>query len=190
MTCGRKRLTPKNDSNNVFFKIRRIFADKQISLSLTLGNRAEPDSGQAVSTEKQIAMTIKQLSVFIENKTGRVNEVTRILADNKINMSAFSLVESAEFGILRLIVSDVEKAREVLKAAHFGVSTTDVIQIVCPNAPGAMHRVLEVLAREEVFIEYMYAFSQGEQAQVVIRPTDVVRASEILRSFDYGCAEK
>ena len=125
-------------------------------------------------------MIIKQLSVFIENKTGRINEVTRILEENGINMSAFSLAESADFGILRMIVSDVEKAKQALKAAHFGVSVTEVLCIECPNVPGAMHRVLEVLARENVFIEYMYAFSEGKTADVVIRPTDVERAAELL----------
>lgn len=134
-------------------------------------------------------MTIKQLSVFIENKTGRVNEVTRILSENGVNMTAFCLVESADFGILRMIVSDIEAAQKALKAAHFGVSVTDVLCIVCPNVPGAMHRVLEVLAKEEVFIEYMYAFSQGDSANVVIRPTDIARASAILKSFDYGRAK-
>ncbi len=132
--------------------------------------------------------TIKQLSVFIENRTGRINEVTRILEDSGINMSAFSLAESADFGILRMIVSDVEGARTALKNAHFGVSTTDVLSITCPNVPGAMHRVLEVLAREQVFIEYMYAFSEGQVANVIIRPTDVERAAQILGSLDLGCA--
>jgi hypothetical protein len=131
-------------------------------------------------------MTIKQLSVFIENKTGRINEVTRILAERGINMSAFSLAETADFGILRMIVSDVEQAERALKEARFGVSTTEVIRIVCPNVPGAMHRVLEVLAREQVFIEYMYAFSEGETADVIIRPTDVSRAAGILNAFDHG----
>ncbi len=126
--------------------------------------------------------TIKQLSVFIENRTGRINEVTRILEDSGINMSAFSLAESADFGILRMIVSDVEGARAALKQAHFGVSTTDVLAISCPNRPGAMHRVLEVLARENVFIEYMYAFAEGDVANVIIRPTDVSKAAELLLS--------
>jgi hypothetical protein len=129
--------------------------------------------------------TIKQLSVFIENRTGRINEVTRILEAQGINMSAFSLAESADFGILRMIVSDVERAGKALKEAHFGVSTNEVLQIVCPNTPGAMHRVLEVLARESVFIEYMYAFSEGEVANVVIRPTDVERAAELLAEGEW-----
>ena len=127
--------------------------------------------------------TIKQLSVFIENRTGRINEVTRILEENGINMSAFSLAESADFGILRMIVSDVEGAREALKKAHFGVSTNDVLLITCPNVPGAMHGVLEILARQNVFIEYMYAFSEGQTANVVIRPTDVARAAELLAAL-------
>ncbi len=126
--------------------------------------------------------TIKQLSVFIENRTGRINEVTRILEESGINMSAFSLAESADFGILRMIVSDVEGARMALKEAHFGVSTNDVLCITCPNRPGAMHRVLEVLARENVFIEYMYAFSEGEVANVVIRPTDIDLAAKLLNN--------
>ncbi len=129
--------------------------------------------------------TIKQLSVFIENRTGRINEVTRILEDSGINMSAFSLAESADFGILRMIVSDVEGAQRALKEARFGVSVTEVLSITCPNVPGAMHRVLEVLAREQIFIEYMYAFSEGEVANVIIRPTDVARAEEILRKHGF-----
>ncbi len=124
--------------------------------------------------------TIKQLSVFIENRTGRINDVTRILEESGINMSAFSLAESADFGILRMIVSDVEGAQKALKEAHFGVSTTDVLRITCPNEPGALHRILEVLARESVFIAYMYAFAEGASANVIIRPTDVERAAELL----------
>ena len=104
-------------------------------------------------------------------------------------MSAFSLAENAEFGILRMIVSDIDQAKKALKEAHFGVSVTDVLSIVCPNQPGAMNNVLEVLAKEEVFIEYMYAFSEGNTANVIIRPTDVQRAQQILKSFDYGCVK-
>ena len=125
-------------------------------------------------------MTIKQLSVFVENKTGRINEVARILADHGINMTAFSLAESADFGILRMIVSDVERAEQVLRGARFGVNTTDVVCFCCRNVPGALATVLEHLAKEDVFIEYMYAFSQGETAHVVIRPTDILRCVEVL----------
>ena len=129
-------------------------------------------------------MTIKQLSVFIENKTGRINDVTRILGQNGENMTAFSLAESADFGILRMIVSDVDLAMRVLKEAHFGVTVTDVVCFSCPNTPGSLSTVLEYLAKEDIFIEYMYAFSEGDTANVVIRPTDVKRCLEILTSYN------
>ena len=126
-------------------------------------------------------MTIKQLSVFLENKTGRINDVVRTLGKNDINMHAFSMAETADFGILRLIVSDVEKAVEVLRAQDFAVMSTDVVCLSCANVPGSLAEVLECLAAENVFIEYMYAFSEGEQASVVIRPNDIDQAIEILK---------
>lgn len=129
-------------------------------------------------------MKIKQLSVFIENKTGRINEVAQILGSNGINMTAFSLAESLEFGILRLIVSDVDKAVVVLKEAHFGVSIADVICLSCPNSPGALSSILSHLEKENIFIEYMYAFSQGDTANIVIRPTDIDRCIEVLGNCD------
>lgn len=125
-------------------------------------------------------MTIKQLSVFLENKTGRINEVARILAREGINLHAFSLADTADFGILRMIVSDVDRAREVLREAHFGVKVTDVVCLHCSNTPGALSAILDVLAKADVFIEYMYAFSEGESARIVIRPTDVTKCIEIL----------
>ena len=81
-------------------------------------------------------MTIKQLSVFLENKTGRINEVARILGQQGVNMHAFSLAETADFGILRMIVSDVEKAKKSLSEAHFAVQLTEVVCFSCPNRPG------------------------------------------------------
>ena len=126
-------------------------------------------------------MKIKQLSVFVENKTGRINEVAQILGRHGVNMTAFSLADNADFGILRMIVSDVERAEQVLREAHFGVSVTEVVCISCNNVPGALSEVLDGLAKEQVFIEYMYAFSEGETARVVIRPTDVDRCIEILQ---------
>lgn len=125
-------------------------------------------------------MVIKQLSIFLENRTGRINEVARILAENGINMQAFSMAETAEFGILRLIVPDVEKAAEVLRAADFAVMVTDVLCLNCPNTPGALSAVLEKLASNNVFIEYMYAFSDGDAANVIIRPDNIDDAVRIL----------
>lgn len=125
-------------------------------------------------------MVIRQLSIFLENRTGRINEVAGILGENGINMQAFSMAETADFGLLRLIVPDVDKAVEVLRAASFAVMVTDVLCISCPNTPGAMSAILERLASNNIFIEYMYAFSDGESANVVIRPDNVEAAAQIL----------
>ena len=127
-------------------------------------------------------MTIKQLSVFLENKTGRINEVVRTLGANDINMHAFSMAETADFGILRLIVSDVDKAVEVLRAHDFAVMSTDVVCLSCANTPGSLAVILEYLAQEQIFIEYMYAFAQNERANVVIKPNDLKHCLEVLQA--------
>ena len=125
-------------------------------------------------------MVTRQLSIFLENKTGRINEVARILGDNGINMQAFSMAETADFGLLRLIVPDVDKAVEVLRGASFAVMVTDVLCLNCTNTPGSLSAVLEKLASNNVFIEYMYAFSDGESANVIIRPDDIQTAMRVL----------
>ena len=126
-------------------------------------------------------MTIKQLSVFLENKTGRINDVTRILGKHGINMHAFSMAETTDFGILRLIVSEVEKAVEILREANFAVMLTDVVCIKCNNSAGALSTILEQLSEKDIFIEYMYAFADGEQANIVIRPNDIDKCVNILK---------
>lgn len=125
-------------------------------------------------------MTIKQLSVFLENKTGRINEVTKILARHSINMQAFSMAETTDFGILRLIVSEVDRAVEILREANFAVMLTDVVCLRCDNVAGSLSVILEQLAETQIFIEYMYAFAEGEQANVIIRPNDITRCVEVL----------
>jgi len=125
-------------------------------------------------------MITRQLSIFLENKTGRINEVARILGENGINMQAFSMAETADFGLLRLIVPDVDKAVEVLRNESFAVMVTDVLCLKCSNTPGSLSSVLETLAANNIFIEYMYAFSDGESANVVIRPDDVQAAVKLL----------
>lgn len=125
-------------------------------------------------------MTIKQLSVFLENKTGRINEVTKILGKHGINMHAFSMAETTDFGILRLIVSEVDKAVEILREENFAVILTDVVCISCPNVAGSLSTILEHLAGKEIFIEYMYAFAEGDKANVVIRPNDIEKCIQVL----------
>ncbi len=126
-------------------------------------------------------MTVKQLSVFLENKTGRINQVVGILAKAGVNLSAFSIAENIDFGIMRIIVSDVEKAVAALKEGNFAVSLTDVVCLRLPNTAGSLHPVLELLEKEDVFIEYMYAFSEGQTASVVIRPTNLEKCVEIFK---------
>ena len=128
-------------------------------------------------------MTIKQLSVFLENKIGRINDVTKILSLHGINMHAFSMAETPDFGILRLIVSDVDKAAEILRNADFAVMLTDVIHLHCPNRAGALGKILDYLAAAEVGIEYMYAFAEGDMANIVVRPTNIERCLDALRDF-------
>ena len=135
-------------------------------------------------------MTIKQLSVFLENKTGRINEVTKILGKAGISMQAFSMAETTEFGILRLIVAEVDKAVEVLREANFAVMLTDVVCISCTNEAGALSTILDKLSQKDIFIEYMYAFAQGDKANIVIRPSDIERCTEVLKSCQCNVVKK
>ena len=128
-------------------------------------------------------MITKQVSVFLENKSGRLNEVTQILGDSGINISAFTIADTSDFGILRLIVSDPEKACEVLKQNLFSVKTTDVVLAKTPNKPGSLSKLLKVLSEGGSFIEYMYAFSmEQDSATIVIRPTSIKKCMEILQN--------
>ncbi|MBR2369572.1 MAG: ACT domain-containing protein [Paludibacteraceae bacterium] len=127
-------------------------------------------------------MTTLQLSVFLENKTGRLNDVAKVLAEAGINMTAFSVADNSDFGILRVLVSDPEKAKEVLKEKGFAVKLTNVLALRIGNSAGTLYGILDKLAESKVYIEYMYAFSEGEQASVVIRPNDIDQAIEILKA--------
>ena len=126
-------------------------------------------------------MVAKQLSIFLENKSGRLTEVTEVLAKENINLSALCIAENADFGILRGIVSDPDKAYKALKDNHFAVNITDVVGISCPNVPGALAKVLRFLSAEGVFIEYMYSFANNYVANVVIRPSNMDKCIEVLK---------
>ena len=107
-------------------------------------------------------MSVKQISVFLENRPGTLNEMTKILADNKIDMRALSVSETKDFGIARLIVNDVYEASNILKEGGFVSSLTPVIGVMIPDEPGGLDRVLQVFTAEKINIEYMYAFLGGE----------------------------
>jgi len=127
-------------------------------------------------------MRAKQVSVFLENKLGRLHEVAHILGDAAINISAFTVADTSDFGVVRLIVSDPDKACAVLKENHFSVRSTDVVLVNSPNSPGALSFLLQILNQEEIFIEYLYAFSMNDDHAVfVIRPTDIDKCVERLQ---------
>jgi hypothetical protein len=125
---------------------------------------------------------MRQLSIFLENKLGRINEVTKILAQHDINIYAFSMTEGVDFGILRLIVTDVDKAIKALRKENLAVMLTDVICISCSDKAGALSEILDYLVEEDIFIEYMYAFSHEHNARIVIRPSNLERCLELLKA--------
>jgi hypothetical protein len=128
-------------------------------------------------------MIIKQLTVFLENKTGRLNEVSQLLGNSGINMSAMSLADTSEFGILRMMVSEPEKALNILKDAEFSARLTDVVCLNSPNEPGALARALDILSGEGVFIEYLYAYSMDNQsANIVLKPDNIQKCIEVLQA--------
>lgn len=129
-------------------------------------------------------MLVKQISIFIENKSGRLAEVTRTLGDNDIDISALSIADTTDFGILRLIVNDPERAERILKENGYTVSCTSVIAIGIPDRPGGLANALEILREESIGIEYMYAFvgKTENEALVILRVEDPARATEALKA--------
>lgn len=112
-------------------------------------------------------MLIKQLSVFIENRAGRLEQVTEMLKENGINITSLSLADTSEYGMLRLIVSDPTKGKSVLKEAGFSAMLTDVIAVKLPHKIGMLHELLKTL--EAVNIEYMYALATNENAAMILK---------------------
>ena len=129
-------------------------------------------------------MYITQLSVFVENKFGRLSEVLNELSDNNINIRALSMAETSEFGILRMIVDDTEKASKVLKESGVIVKTSPVISIALDDTPGCLAKIVEKLKNGGVAIEYTYAFLGKEEnsAHVVLRVDNTELAEEILKA--------
>ncbi|MBR0079522.1 MAG: acetolactate synthase [Synergistaceae bacterium] len=130
-------------------------------------------------------MSVKQISVFLENKPGCLHEMTKVLADAKIDLRGLSLAETSEFGIVRLIVDDVLGTATVLKDAGFVSSLTDVIAVEVLNVPGGLNKVLEILHGEKINIEYMYAIlgnKTSETAYMIFRVNDNSKATSALNN--------
>jgi len=126
-------------------------------------------------------MLTKQLSIFLENKRGRFTEVAKLLGEHNINMTAFTVSENSDFGILRLIVSEKERALMLLLDNKYAVTEADVICFYCPNQPGALGKVMDYITQAGIFIEYMYAFAEGKSAHVIIRPDDLELCVKVLQ---------
>ena len=128
-------------------------------------------------------MSIKQISIFVENKPGALYGLTGVLAQNKVDLRALSLAETSEFGIVRIIVNDVYKATTVLKDAGYVHSITPVVGVAIPDVPGGLNRVLQVLSNAKISVEYMYAFLGGkdvDHAYMIFRVEDPAAATAAL----------
>ena len=137
-------------------------------------------------------MSVKQISVFLENKPGALLAMTRALAEQSVDMRAFSLAETSDFGIARIIVNDVEKTAAVLRDAGFVHNITPVIAVAISNTPGGLNAALEVLSAEGVNVEYMYAFIGGrkDSAYMIFRVADDEKSAAALRARGVRLAEQ
>lgn len=129
-------------------------------------------------------MKVEQISIFLENKSGRLAEVTKILGEAGINIRALSLADTIDFGILRLIVNDHEKAKLVLKENGFTVGITNVIAVEVSDRPGGLSAILGFIDEANLNVEYMYAFVErsSDQAVVIFRFDDLDKAIKVLKS--------
>jgi len=128
-------------------------------------------------------MKAEQISVFLENKSGRLAEVMRVLGAAQVNIRALSIADTSDFGILRIIVNDKDKALATLKENNFTVSKTEVVAVEVPDTPGGLSKILDLLDAHKVNVEYMYAFIErhSENALIIFRFDENDRAIEVLQ---------
>jgi hypothetical protein len=129
-------------------------------------------------------MKVEQISVFLENKSGRLAEVTSILSRAGVNIRALSLADTADFGILRLIVNQGDLAKQVMKEHGFTVGKTEVVALEVPDRPGGLGEILKILYEAGINVEYMYAFVQrsGDNAVIIFRFDEIDKAISVLTS--------
>ena len=127
-------------------------------------------------------MTIKQISIFIENRRNALSELTNVLATHNINIRALSLADSSDFGIARLIVDNSEQVQAALERSHYIVKVTSVIAIEIPDESGSLNKILKVLADNGRNVEYMYGFTgrKTNSAYMIIRCTDIPETEKVL----------
>lgn len=127
-------------------------------------------------------MVAKQLSVFIENRQGRLGQVLEVLKKNNVNILSLSLADTTEYGLLRLIVNEPEKGRDYLIESGFSSLLSDVLIIKIDHKAGSLQSLLSVISNEDINVEYMYGLSiDGEEASVVLKTSDVGKACEVFK---------
>lgn len=133
-------------------------------------------------------MKLKQLSVFLENKPGRLRELCALLADNGINIITLSLADTEQFGILRLIIKEYDRAKSLLESKGFVAKLTDVIAVEVKDEPGGLSRILQIEQEAGISVEYMYAFTikSGENAVLLFRFDDMDKALAALQASGLG----
>lgn len=129
--------------------------------------------------------TIKQLSVFLENREGRLEEVLKVLAKNSINIVALSLADTSEYGMLRMIVSEPEKGKAALKEEGITAMLTDVVALRVPHATGSLSKAMHEIVSGGVNVEYMYAFANGSDAAAILKSDDPEKVVDILKASGF-----
>lgn len=137
-------------------------------------------------------MLIKQLSVFIENRKGRLEEVTQELKEVDINIASFSLADTSEYGLLRMIVSNPDEGKRVLKEKGFSAMLTDVIAVKIEQKPGKLHDALKLLSDADLSVEYMYTLATaGRDTSIIMKVSDLAAAIKVLQDNGYElCSAK
>lgn len=129
--------------------------------------------------------TIKQLSVFLENREGRLEEVLKVLAKNSINIVALSLADTSEYGMLRMVVSEPEKGKAALKEEGITAMLTDVVALRVPHATGSLSKAMHEIVSGGVNVEYMYAFANGSDAAAILKSDDPEKVVDILKASGF-----
>ena len=135
---------------------------------------------------------MKQLSIFLENREGRLEDVLNLLKEENINIISLSLADTSEYGMLRLLVNDPEKGRKALKENGFSATLSDIVAVTLPHRVGGLQQVLHTLYHAGINIEYMYAFANGSDAAAVLKSDDPARVVDILKGsgFDVYSADE
>ena len=135
---------------------------------------------------------IKQISLFVENKPGRMAKVSKTLSDANVNIRALTIAEAGDFGVIRMVVDDPEKGYKVLKDNGFTVSTTEVLAVEMKDTPGGLYTIVNTLGESSVNVDYAYAFvtAKAHKAMLILRVDDIARAREALETKGIKIATK